>query len=800
MMSFFKKGFALIALAFVMVTVFAPVGAGMSSVDAGGHIVFTANIAHADETASNALDCSDIGWDEIGKAVKCGFRWVIAGLMSIPIYFLTVILRLVAQLFDLVMYYTVISFSSFYSTGIESAVNTAWTAFRDIANILIIGIFVFIAIAIILGLETFGKKKYVATLLVVAVLINFSLLFTKIIFDASNFTADQFYTAIQRLGGQNCGSVLPGGNNNTSTGQTANISCPFMKFSGIITADGSVDITGKLTSEYDKAGGGFGAMFLHAFMMSILCFGLIVVFMYGTYLLVARAVLIVFLLVTSSLAAAAMAIPASKGADKWSKMWLDGVKHNAILAPLLMLFLWVSAMVAIRLSSTAGSLNTLESGTPGTTGLTAFFDYLVVLGLLYVSFYAASSLTKQMKGSTMLGMNWAGDKSREAMQWFGGKIGAGVGATGMYTIGKFGSGIQRQFGKWASGAQEAANNKERSGFSRSLFQGLANVSNLTAQGGKRITQQSFNPAQTGAGKAMGLNQGQKGGLEAARNEAAKSAAEFGKAVGKSKDTVEKEELSRMSQKDSDTVVAGAWANEFAKSQQNAGTLAKQIENLTSTVAKLNDRKNSAKTTDVEKRNLTVQIESAQGQIARKQTELTAEKNKIENAKKSAQVNAVLRSNENYAKHRKAMEDGGFKNADGTYDTERYLNSLQESGEIGSLMKSIEGDGSSVEKSFKERVDQRAERISPAAAAEGSANSRIMRTAPDVALQVGAAVVNSGVKGATLGMIQPNIKPSSGGVASKQIADAARSQAGGSSSASSKKPPTLAERLRERVGK
>lgn len=767
MMSFLKKGFALIALTFVMVTVFAPVGVGMSSVDTSGNIVFTTNIAHADEVASNALDCSNIGWDEIGKAVKCGFRWVIAGLMSVPVYFLTVILRLVAQLFDLVMYYTVISFPSFYSGGIESAVNTAWTAFRDIANILIIGIFVFIAIAIILGSDTFGKKKFVATLLVVSVLINFSLLFTKIIFDASNFTADQFYTAIQRLGGQNCGSVLPGSNNNTSTGQTANISCPFMKFSGIITADGNVDITGKLTSEYDKAGGGFGVMFLHAFMMSILCFGLIVVFLYGIYLLVARAVLIVFLLVTSSLAAAAMAIP-SGGADKWSKMWKDGVKHNAILAPLLMLFLWVSAMVAIRLSNNAGSLSSLESGTPGTTGLTAFFDYLVVLGLLYVSFYAAKSVTKEMTGSTMLGMDWAGTKSKNAMQWFGGKLGAGVGATGMYSLGKFGSGIQRLFGRGASAAQEAANNKERSGFSRSLFQGLANVSNLTAQGGKRLTQQSFNPARTGVGKGLNLNQGKEGGLEAARNEAAKSAADFGKTVGKSKDTVEKEELAKMSKKDSDTVVAGAVASEFAKSQQNAGSLAKQIENLNVAVGKLNDRKNDSKTTDAQKKNLTVQIESTQGQIARKQTELTAEKSKIEAAKKSAQVNAVLRSNENYAQHRQAMEQGGFKKADGTYDTEGYLNSLQASGDIGSLMKSIETDGSSVEKVFKERVDQRAERISPAAAAEGSANSRIMRMGD--------------------------------GPASKKIADAARSQAGGSSSPASKKPPTLADKLRERVGK
>ena len=111
------------------------------------------------------------------------------------------LLAAVGLLFNVLVDNTIITFGYLFNNAeVGKAIGTAWGAFRDIANIVIIGMFVFIAINMILGVKEFGEKKKVAQVLIIAVLLNFSLLFTKVIIDASNFTAVQFYKMSQLSG------------------------------------------------------------------------------------------------------------------------------------------------------------------------------------------------------------------------------------------------------------------------------------------------------------------------------------------------------------------------------------------------------------------------------------------------------------------------------------------------------------------------------------------------------------------------------------------------------------------------
>jgi hypothetical protein len=112
--------------------------------------------------------------------------------------------------------------------GMNQGIDIVWTAFRDLANILIIGMFVFIAISIILGIKAYGERKMIARVLVVAVLINFSLLFTKIIIDGANFTAYQFYQASSLSATTDAGS-------GSSVPQQAGIGEQFLYIMGITT-------------------------------------------------------------------------------------------------------------------------------------------------------------------------------------------------------------------------------------------------------------------------------------------------------------------------------------------------------------------------------------------------------------------------------------------------------------------------------------------------------------------------------------------------------------------------------------
>ncbi|MBI4133234.1 hypothetical protein HY478_01325, partial [Candidatus Uhrbacteria bacterium] len=155
--------------------------------------------------------CVDSAGKEISGAVataglSCGYFWnwvgftcflrlfsVLTGtvLISLTAFFLA----LSAFLFNVLVHHTVVSFGYLFNDGVQQAINVGWGGIRDIANIVIIGLFVFLAINIILGVKDFGDKSKIARFLIIAVLINFSLLFTKVIIDASNFTAFQFYKA-----------------------------------------------------------------------------------------------------------------------------------------------------------------------------------------------------------------------------------------------------------------------------------------------------------------------------------------------------------------------------------------------------------------------------------------------------------------------------------------------------------------------------------------------------------------------------------------------------------------------------
>ncbi len=85
-------------------------------------------------------------------------------------------------------------------------ISIAWGFVAGIANLLLIIAFVVIAFAVILGIEKFQIKKSIPTLLIVALLINFTLLFVGMAIDVSNF----FFNAIwQQFDGSLSGSLTP---------------------------------------------------------------------------------------------------------------------------------------------------------------------------------------------------------------------------------------------------------------------------------------------------------------------------------------------------------------------------------------------------------------------------------------------------------------------------------------------------------------------------------------------------------------------------------------------------------------
>ncbi|OGG51824.1 hypothetical protein A2704_03655 [Candidatus Kaiserbacteria bacterium RIFCSPHIGHO2_01_FULL_54_36b] len=301
-------------------------------------------------------------------------------------------LIIAGTLFNWLMDFTIIKFGAFYTQSVKTAVETAWTAFRDIANIFIIGIFTYIAINIILGAKEFGQKKMIASVLIVAVLINFSLLFTKMVIDVSNYTAAQIYTAAA-LGGT---ATAQGGQAGAATAGTSyGIADQFMNLLGV----GTFGDAFKTVDEIAQAKGGSWKAPLHGILVMIIILGAAMVLFYGCFLLVSRMIMLIFLMVTAAVAVASYLIPDWGTSNYGFKAWKSSLIWCATFAPMLMIFLWMTLNVSYALKGKSNAtLGAALANPVGGDNIGALFNYVLILGLLFTTFKLSSMWANKIGG------------------------------------------------------------------------------------------------------------------------------------------------------------------------------------------------------------------------------------------------------------------------------------------------------------------------------------------------------------------------------------------------------------------
>ena len=94
---------------------------------------------------------------------------------------------------------------------------TGWSVVRDVANMTFLFILVYIGLKVLFNAETAGTIRLLVGVIVMALLVNFSFLLTRLVVDAGNIVAVQFYNAIAAQAptiGQSAaagGSVVPVG-------------------------------------------------------------------------------------------------------------------------------------------------------------------------------------------------------------------------------------------------------------------------------------------------------------------------------------------------------------------------------------------------------------------------------------------------------------------------------------------------------------------------------------------------------------------------------------------------------------
>lgn len=227
--------------------------------------------------------------------------------------------KLAAWFLDFFVYYSTDSTS--YTSGF---VEKGWAAIRDISNIFFIIALLYISIKTILGLNVSNNKKLIGTIVIVALIINFSLFTTRVIIDATNILAKIFYNNI---------TIENQDGTTSATGEKSISVALISKFN-----------PQQLVSQklYDEDGGTSMFIFITLLATAIVLYAAYVFFAVGL-LFVSRVVTLWISMIFSPIAFASYTLPFDIPGFGHKEWWSELLK-NAFLAPIFIFFLYIIVM------------------------------------------------------------------------------------------------------------------------------------------------------------------------------------------------------------------------------------------------------------------------------------------------------------------------------------------------------------------------------------------------------------------------------------------------------------------------
>jgi hypothetical protein len=461
------------------------------------------NLANAKVAAKSAVDSgssSDAAYDGIMIKIMSLFAWL-AGVAMITLNYAT--------------YYTVVTMGNFVSN--ISAIGVTWRILRDIGNIMLIFGFLAIGISVILNVNWYGgKMKMLPMLLVGAIFLNFSLFFTEAIIDTGNLFATQFYKQIN-------GGAMP----TIATLGDQGISAKIMAQLGLQTMYSAVQDTKTAKDVFNN-----GSPWIIGFMGILLFIILAFVLFSLAFILIARFVMLIFLIILAPIGFAGLAIPKLAGV---AKRWWDTLFEQTITAPVLMLLLYIALNVIVDDQFLTGLGNKAVAGGGGASWLGSVSGNIAGFAPVLISFLVA------------MGLLLAVTISAKKMSAFGADTVSKIGNSAKNSATKLAMSPVRYVGRTA---KSAAVGTGKFAFNTTVGRGLHNAS-------QAIKTSGIGQTQSGRLLATALGAGGKGFKEA-QDKSVKMHKEYSKSVGEAYEQEHKQGIVDASQ-DRDT----------AKSAQNA---------------------------------------------------------------------------------------------------------------------------------------------------------------------------------------------------------------------------------------
>lgn len=303
------------------------------------------------------------------------------------------------------VFYTIIQMSE--KIGTLPAIDVTWKVVRDLANMGFIFMLLSASIMTIMGKEK-GARELVVKMVIAAILVNFSLFFTKVIIDVANLLALTFYNAIAPNLAP--GDYLSGGLSNSIV--------------QVLKAQSLWDVRSILNG---------GTVFISVILSSVALLVTSFVFLAISVMLVVRYVVLIFVMILSPLMFMAMVFPQL---NSYASRWSDALFGQAFFAPVYFLLTWITLVLIKGLNESvfvgAGPLaEGLASGGDTISAIPALINYAVIIiflvATLIISKGVADKAGKEAKGLNKWAMGMAG----------GAALGS-AGAIGRTTLGRAG--------------------------------------------------------------------------------------------------------------------------------------------------------------------------------------------------------------------------------------------------------------------------------------------------------------------------------------------------------------------------
>lgn len=303
-------------------------------------------------------------------------------------------------LFDKVVDETVVKMSQNIGadSGIGLSINQAWGTLRDIANMVFIFVLLYTAFNAMFSMSVGNVGRNIVWIIVIALVINFSLFFSKVVIDASNVVSLGFYKAIANAGSYNINLER----NSDTQAETTPASFGFKGISG-----GYMRMLGihSFWSSDTNTENIYGAqnVLIVGIMTAIFVLIAAVILFITSIMFVSRFVILIFIMILSPVAFVMYIIPSMSGKFK---EWVGALINQSFFAPVFFALTWVVFKVGgsanFLNNSTVNGVNWTQIVSAPSAMMGLLINYFIIIGLTIFALTASKKMASSAAGFTAL--------------------------------------------------------------------------------------------------------------------------------------------------------------------------------------------------------------------------------------------------------------------------------------------------------------------------------------------------------------------------------------------------------------